>query len=195
MKPDKTEFDDEQERQAGPLSRWVKRKQAVLQEKKALEGQQAHNEMRSADEEALPTDSDMPPVESLTADSDYSGFMSPRVSESLRRLALRKLFHSAEFNICDGLDDYDGDYTSFAKLGGIITADMKHQMEVAARKQLQAMKENDGHGDAGDQPEQNNALADSRVPPLTEAEQGGDGSFMTESNDEDEDDFDGELPG
>lgn len=194
MKPDKTEFDDEQERLAGPLSRWVKRKQAVLQEKKALEEQQAHNKMRSADEEALPTDSDMPPVESLTADSDYSAFMSPRVSESLRRLALRKLFHSAEFNICDGLDDYDGDYTSFAKLGGIITADMKHQMELAAREQLQAMKDNDVHGGAGDQPEQNNVLADSRVSPV-ETEQEGDGPCLTESNDEDEDDFDGELPG
>ena len=40
-----------------------------------------------------------------------------KVSESLRRLALRKLFHGADFNIRDGLDDYDGDYTSFVKLG------------------------------------------------------------------------------
>jgi hypothetical protein len=36
------------------------------------------------------TDADMPPIESLTVDSDYSGFLSSKVSESLRRAALRK---------------------------------------------------------------------------------------------------------
>ena len=39
------------------------------------------------------TDADMPPLESLSADSDFTGFLSPKVSESLRRAALRKLFH------------------------------------------------------------------------------------------------------
>ena len=38
------------------------------------------------------TDADMPPIETLTEDSDYTGFMSPEVSEELRKLALRKLF-------------------------------------------------------------------------------------------------------
>ena len=63
-----------------------------------------------------PGDSDMPPLESLGPESDYSGFMSPEVSEELRRLALRKLFHSPLYNITDGLDDYDDDFTSFAVL-------------------------------------------------------------------------------
>lgn len=63
-----------------------------------------------------PGDVDMPPLESLGPESDYSGFMSPRVSEELRRLALRKLFHSPLYNITDGLDDYDDDFTSFAVL-------------------------------------------------------------------------------
>lgn len=130
------------ERPDAPLSRWAKRKQAVLQEQQALEEQKLLAEKRKAEEAALPTDEDMPPIDSLTVDSDFTGFMSPKVSETLRRLALRKLFHSKEFNICDGLDDYDGDYTSFAKLGSIITADMKHQMEVEARKKLEAMKDN-----------------------------------------------------
>lgn len=111
----------------GPLSRWQKRKQAVLKERQVLQ-QQAHRK------EALPTDDDMPPVASLTADSDFSDFLSPNVSERLRRLALRKLFHSAAFNVCDGLDDYDGDYTDFAGLGKIVTADMKHQLKMEAQK-------------------------------------------------------------
>ena len=75
------------------------------------------------------TDADMPPIESLTEASDYRGFLSPEVSDSLRQLALRKLFHSTVFNHCDGLDDYAEDYTTFEKLGDIVTADMKHRME------------------------------------------------------------------
>ena len=61
-------------------------------------------------------DSDMPPLDSLGPESDYSGFLSPGVSEELRRLALRKLFHSPLFNVTDGLDDYDDDFTSFEVL-------------------------------------------------------------------------------
>ncbi|MFV2005251.1 MAG: DUF3306 domain-containing protein, partial [Gammaproteobacteria bacterium] len=128
----KTGLDDEQkhQRQHGPLSNWAKRKQAVLREQEELEECGARKELDKAEQQVLLTDEDMPPIESLTADSDYTGFMSPEVSDDLRRLALRKLFHGAEFNICDGLDDYDGDYSSFAKLGSIVTSDMKHQIEM-----------------------------------------------------------------
>ena len=82
-------------------------------------------------EEDFPTDSDMPALESLDNDSDYSGFMSPKVSDELRNLALRKLFLGGMFNTRDGLDDYDDDFTSFEKLGDVVTADMRHQMEMA----------------------------------------------------------------
>ena len=58
----------------------------------------------------------MPPLDSLGPESDYSGFMSPGVSDELRRLALRKLFHGPLYNITDGLDDYDDDFRSFAVL-------------------------------------------------------------------------------
>ena len=64
-------------------------------------------------EDDFPVDSDMPPLESLGNDSDYSGFMSPKVSDELRNLALRKLFLGGMFNTRDGLDDYDDDFTSF----------------------------------------------------------------------------------
>lgn len=76
-----------------------------------------------------PTDADMPPIESLNESSDFSGFMSPQVSDELRRLALRRLFHLPRFNIRDGLDDYDEDFRSFEVLKDIVTADMRHQME------------------------------------------------------------------
>ena len=90
----------------------------------------------SATEPAPPllTDAHMPPLERLDADSDFSGFLSPGVSEGLRRQALRKLFRSAIFNARDGLDDYDDDFRHFPPLGDHITSDMKHRMEMEAER-------------------------------------------------------------
>jgi len=94
-----------------------------------------------ADPDPQPTDADMPPLSSLEADSDYSGFLSPKVSEALRRAALRKLFHGSAFNVIDELDDYAEDFTTFEALGDIITADMRHQIEVEAKKKAEALKQ------------------------------------------------------
>lgn len=88
-----------------------------------------------------PTDADMPPLESLTADSDYSGFLSSKVSEGLRRAALRKLFHSEQFNVLDDLDDYAEDFTTFTALGDFVTSDMRHALEQAAKKQAEALEQ------------------------------------------------------
>ena len=83
----------------------------------------------------------MPPLESLGADSDYTGFLSDQVSETLRKAALRKLFHSATFNVTDGLDEYADDFTKFETLGDIITADMRHMFEVEARKKAEQARQ------------------------------------------------------
>ena len=91
--------------------------------------------------ERLPTDADMPPLDTLTEDSDYSGFLSPRVSEALRKQALRKLFQSPGFNIRDGLDDYDDDFTTFTELGDIVTADMQHQLDMEAKRLQQHIQQ------------------------------------------------------
>jgi hypothetical protein len=91
-------------------------------------------------EEVVPEpDVDLPPVETLDEKSDVSGFLSPKVSGELRKLALNKLFHLPKFNITDGLDDYDDNYRNFAALGDIITADMRFQIERAAEKAKQAL--------------------------------------------------------
>lgn len=75
------------------------------------------------------TDADMPPLEELNENSDFSGFFSPKVSESLRRQALRKLFHFQQFNVTDGLNDYDEDYTTFTGLGDVVTHEMKRLLK------------------------------------------------------------------
>ena len=55
---------------------------------------------------------DLPSIDELDKESDYTVFMREGVPEELRRLALRKLWRSNPiFGFRDGLDDYDEDYT------------------------------------------------------------------------------------
>ena len=58
------------------------------------------------------TEADLPSIEELTAQSDYTVFLKKNVPEALRRRALRKLWVSDPVlaNL-DGLNDYDDDYT------------------------------------------------------------------------------------
>jgi hypothetical protein len=56
---------------------------------------------------------------------------------------LRKLFHSPKFNVRDGLDDYDLDFTNPEPLGDIITAEMRHRMQVELERLARLDEEND----------------------------------------------------
>ncbi len=76
----------------------------------------------------------MPPLDSLDGFSDYSGFLSRGVTASLRRQALAQFFHSPHLNVTDGLDDFAEDYTRFEAMGDLVTADMRHQLDVAAQR-------------------------------------------------------------
>jgi hypothetical protein len=127
------------------LSRWSRRKLESEQKPASVEQSPPAGPMAILDEPVpedveapLLTDADMPDVESLTEESDFSGFMSAGVSDELRNLALRKLFRAPVFNIRDGLDEYDEDYTYFEKLGDIVTCDMKHQIEMQEQKKREA---------------------------------------------------------
>ena len=121
------------------LSRWSRRKQAdgkdnaqpaTVPAATAVD-RQARKAVPEVDEDPRQelTDADMPPLESLDSDSDFSLFMSPGVSEQLRAQALRKLFHLPAFNVTDGLNDYDEDYTQFAGLGNVVTQEMKRMLK------------------------------------------------------------------
>jgi hypothetical protein len=103
-------------------------------------------EEKAAEEKPVLTDADMPDIETLTEESDFSCFMSEGVSDELRNLALRKLFRAPVFNIRDGLDEYDDDFTTFEKLGDIVTSDMKHRMEMEAEKLREGLAAEDETG-------------------------------------------------
>jgi hypothetical protein len=137
---------DPAERGEGFLTRWSRRKSVASAREQAAHEEPQPDAHSIADTQSgtvtaaasdEKTDADMPPIESLDEKSDYSVFMSPKVSEHLRRAALRKLFHMPAFNITDGLDDYDEDFRKVKLLGDVITADMRHQME---RKQEEARR-------------------------------------------------------
>ena len=53
----------------------------------------------------------LPSVEKLTPESDFSGFMHPKVEDALRRVALKKLFSDPHFNIPDPYEPYSRDFT------------------------------------------------------------------------------------
>jgi len=139
--------------ESGLLGRWSRRK-ALQQQEKGQPTRQDESEQEAELPEAQPepverplTDADMPSLETLGEDDSYSGFLSPEVSEKLRKVALRKLFHGAGFNIRDGLDDYDEDFTVFQPLGDIVTADMRHREEMLERKSQEALAQQDGNSE------------------------------------------------
>ena len=114
------------------------------------------------------TDEDMPPLESLGPESDYSMFMARNVSSALRNRALKRLFAAPEFNRICLCAEYAEDYTNFTPLGGIVPHDMARQIAVnaerAARKLAEAGKEALGRvagaDDAGARTHGSDATAD-----------------------------------
>lgn len=67
----------------------------------------AASEAAVAPAEAQP----LPPLDSLTPESDFSAFMQSSVDPDTRRTALKTLFSNERFNVQDGLDVYIDDYS------------------------------------------------------------------------------------
>lgn len=107
------------------LSRWSKRKQELRAEAQAPRPAQPAEPAASA----TPAP-ELPPVEKLTMDSDYSGFFHPKVDEALRRNALKKLFSDPHFNIMDGLDTYIDDYSITEPIPAAMLAEMKSAQDI-----------------------------------------------------------------
>jgi len=111
------------------LKRWSKKKRG-----EALEAEESSGDPL----EELPTEAenkgdlevqgeapeiplDLPDVDSLTTDSDYTGFLKEGVPEELKRVALRTLWKSSPVlaNL-DGLNDYDEDYSVMGSVVEVI---------------------------------------------------------------------------
>jgi hypothetical protein len=115
--------------EGGFFSRWAKRKAEVATEttgealpsteSAAVEGsiapsrhsgsgtEQSVGKDRPADP---PQPVQLPTIESLTADSDFTPFMAKDVAPDMRNQAMKKLFADPHYNVMDGLDIYIDDY-------------------------------------------------------------------------------------
>jgi hypothetical protein len=88
---------------------------------------------------------ELPPVEELGMDSDFRGFFHPKVSEDLRRTALKKLFSDPHFNVMDGLDTYIDDYSKSDPLPAAMLAQLKQAQKIIEWANDKGEK-NDGEG-------------------------------------------------
>lgn len=149
------------------LARWSRRKQAAQQgpapqagadeEIEAPVADGAEADVSPIDEAEAGADADeeaLPHPDTLEADSDFSAYLTGRVSSAFRRAAMRRLFSQPEFNVKDGLDDYDDDYTQFRSLGETVTAHMRHRAE---RQRERAAEGGEAEGDVDAAPQAGDA--------------------------------------
>ena len=102
---------------------------------------------------------ELPPLDQLTADSDFRGFLHPKVDDNLRRAALKKLFSDPHFNVMDGLDVYVDDYSQSNPIPASMLAQLKQ-----AQKILQWARESKEDAEKQDAEKQASLLA-AAVPP------------------------------
>jgi hypothetical protein len=112
------------------LSRWSRLKQE--QEKAAEKAAEQPGAPVPAQEPEPPA---LPPVESLTSESDFRGFMHPKVGDALRRVALKKLFSDPHFNVEDPYEAYSGDWTGGEPIPPEMLATLKHARSVLFREE------------------------------------------------------------
>lgn len=97
----------------GFLSRWSRRKLEKVDPAAAPKPAEAPVSPRLSDGAngtVAPAPEPLPPVESLTPDSDFKPFMRPDVEPGVKQAALKQLFKDPQFNVMDGLDTYIDDY-------------------------------------------------------------------------------------
>jgi len=113
------------DKEQGFLSRWSRRKLQPESEEQLEPESEAAAEVVST-EQVDPSDEvdqqDLPSWQQQDADPD------------LKKQALNALFKQAEFNELDYLNEYDEDYTTFPKLGNVVTQEMKRMLKLAEEK-------------------------------------------------------------
>ena len=72
----------------------------------------------------------LPPVDSLTPDSDFTPFMKSEVDPQLKRQALKALFQDPRFNVMDGLDVYIDDYSKSEPIPAAMLASLRQAQNI-----------------------------------------------------------------
>jgi hypothetical protein len=97
------------------LSRWSRRKLEAARAQSAPARELAPAPVAPGQQAPQPSAPEasaaLPPIESLSIESEFAPFFKPGIPESTRRAALKQLFRDPRFNIMDGLDVYIDDYS------------------------------------------------------------------------------------
>jgi hypothetical protein len=115
------------EHEQGFLSRWSRRK---LDQDSAEEEQS----LTPATEEPVETVEASDQITDTDSEQEKPIWQRDDVDEETRKSALRALFRKPEFNVRDGLNEYDDDFTKFASLGNVVTHEMKRMLKLAEEK-------------------------------------------------------------
>jgi hypothetical protein len=75
----------------------------------------------------------LPPVDQLKPESDFTPFMNPKVADGTRRLALKKLFTDAHFNIPEAYEPYSADFTQGEPIPAKILKAINRVRDVAVK--------------------------------------------------------------
>ena len=106
------------------LNRWARLKSEDKEGKPADQdvaslGPEGGGPPAEVEDAAVAEELDLPDIDSLTEDSDFTPFMQDGVPDKLRNMAMRRLWRmNPIFAHLDGLDDYDEDYTDAAMVIG-----------------------------------------------------------------------------
>ena len=136
----------------------------------------------------------LPPIESLNKDSDFTPFLAQNVPDFLKRQAYRILWRSDPFfGFRDGLDDYDEDFRLFKLIGEAVSGTKKISKKGTKKKTKTASKtgkEAAGGGEAA--PTEEERADEDEIDDVGEGE--GDGEDFEEmaESDSDEDENEGE---
>ncbi|EOD77345.1 hypothetical protein D515_03938 [Grimontia indica] len=116
------------------LHRWSKRKQeqSTAEDEKPPETEQIEDDAELVVSEATSEseDSELPPpsmddVERLREGDSAAAFLAKGVSSQVKKAALRKLFLSDAYNVLDGMNDYDLDYSKTANLSAEVAETLR----------------------------------------------------------------------
>lgn len=112
----------------GFLQRWARLKRAADQ----APGASSQDASAGVPEPPPPVLAD---AEKLDFSSDFTPFLRAKVEESVKRAALKKLFHSPHFNQMDGLDVYIDDYGKFEPMDDETLNQLAHARDLLFREQ------------------------------------------------------------
>jgi hypothetical protein len=124
---------DEEDKEGNFLKRWSGRK-TVERDLKSIDqveiSEQSEvavsGELGEVADKDVPVPDDLPDIDTLNKDSDFSLFMRKGTPEHLKKLALRKLFNSdPAFSVLDGLNDYDEDYSMIGMVAEAVSTRYK----------------------------------------------------------------------